>query len=165
MKTAALLLPLLLAACGSDEPPAKVSNAMEALPDGPTLAGVNLWYGVRASGTRPFWAMEIAPGRITFTEFQGAGGVEGKVTDLFPVDPKLERDRATYTTQNPQGDRVTATLTAAKCLEGGKPVIEQPLTVEVHIGTRVLTGCGRQTAEIKARATPLAVPSPAVTRR
>ncbi|WP_404333806.1 hypothetical protein AB2M62_11320 [Sphingomonas sp. MMS12-HWE2-04] len=142
-----VLLPLLLAACGSDPAPdnaAANSAAVVKLPEGPKLAGVRLWHPVRASGTRPFWAMEIAPGRITFTDFEGKGEGGGKVTDLYPADPKLARDSATYTTQTPAGERVTATLTAETCLEGGKPVIEQPLKAEVNIGARVLTGCARQ---------------------
>ncbi|MBC9032383.1 hypothetical protein IAG41_08265 [Sphingomonas sp. JC676] len=141
MRFLLLAMPLLLAGCGSDESADNVANiAAPVLRKGPMLGSVDLSQPVRASGASPFWALEIAPGRITYTNFAGAGG---KVTDLYPVSPKVDADRAVFATQTPDGDVVTITLTRAECTEKGAPPVTDPLTAELKIGARVLAGCAR----------------------
>jgi len=136
-----LAVPLLLAGCGSDEPVDNAANvAAPVLRKGPMLGSVDLSQPVRASGASPFWALEIAPGRITYTDFAGKGG---KVTDFYPVSPRVDADHAIFATQNPDGDVVTITLTRAACSEKGAPATSDPLTAELKIGTRVLAGCAR----------------------
>lgn len=141
MRFLLLALPLLLAGCGSDEPVDNSANvAAPVLRKGPMLGSVDLSQPVRASGASPFWALEVTPGRITYTDFAGTGG---KVTDFYPVSPKVDADHAVFATQTPDGDVVTITLTRAECTEKGKPVVTDPLTAELKIGARVLAGCAR----------------------
>jgi uncharacterized membrane protein len=141
MRFVLLAAPLLLAGCGSDEPADNAANvAAPVLRKGPMLGSVDLSQAVRASGTSPFWALEIAPGRITYTDFAGK---DAKVTDFYPVSPRLDADHAVFPTQTPEGETVTITLTRAACNEKGAPPVTDPLTAELKIGARVLTGCAR----------------------
>jgi uncharacterized membrane protein len=141
MRFLLLAVPLLLAGCGSDEPVDNGANvAAPVLRKGPMLGSVDLSQPVRASGASPFWALEIAPGRITYTDFAGVGG---KVTDFYPISPKADADRAVFATQTPDGDPVTITLSRAQCMEKGTPPVSDPLAAEVKIGTRILAGCAR----------------------
>jgi uncharacterized membrane protein len=136
-----LAVPLLLAGCGSDESADNVANvAAPVLRKGPMLGSVDLSQPVRASGTSPFWTLEIAPGRITYTDSAGKGG---KLTDFYPVSPKVDADHAMFATQTPDGDVVMITLTRAECTEKGAPATTDPLTAELKIGARVLAGCAR----------------------
>ncbi len=137
-----LAVPLLLAGCGSDEPVDNSANvAAPVLRKGPMLGSVDLSQAVRASGASPFWALEIAPGRITYTDSAGKGA---KLTDFYPVSPKVDADHAMFATQTPDGDVVTITLTRAECTGKGASATADPLTAEVKIGARVLAGCARQ---------------------
>lgn len=137
-----LAVPLLLAGCGSDEPADNSANvAAPVLRKGPMLGSVDLSQPVRASGASPFWTLEIAPGRITYTDSAGKGG---KLTDFYPVSPKVDADRAMFATQTPDGDVVMITLTRAECTAKGAPATTDPLTAELKIGARVLAGCARQ---------------------
>lgn len=139
--TLPLLLLAPLAACGGDGDAGNVANVATPQVAKPTMLGnVDLDKPVRASGASPFWALEIAPGRITYADFEGVGG---SVTDFYPVTPKLDGDHATLSTQNPAGDKVTITLTNRACKEKGAPPVTDPLTAELQIGDRHFTGCAR----------------------
>ncbi len=134
MRFLLLAMPLLLAGCGSDESVENAANATApVLRKGPMLGSVDLSQPVRASGAAPFWAIEIAPGSITYADRAGAGGT---LTDFYPVSPRVDADRAVFPTQTPEGAPVTITLTRAACGEK-----DAPLTAEVKIGARTLTGC------------------------
>lgn len=157
MRFVLLAAPFLLAGCGSDEPVDNAANvAAPVLRKGPMLGSVDLSQPVRASGPSPFWALEIAPGRITYTDSAGKGG---KVTDFYPVSPRIDADHAVFPTQTPEGETVTITLTRAQCAEKeeeGKSPVTDPLTAELKMGARVLTGCARTSpvAEIEVEPEP-----------
>lgn len=123
----------LLGACGADEGADNGANvAAPVLRKGPMLGSVDLSQPVRAGGASPYWAIEIAPGSITYADRAEA---DAKRTDFYPVSPRVDADRAVFPTQTPEGAPVTITLTRAACGEG------EPLRAEVKIGGRVLTGC------------------------
>ncbi len=132
---------LLLAACGSHEAADnKAAPAAPATPAGPRLGDVDLTRPVRATDAALTWSIEIAPGAISLTEFARNGG-EGKVSDFYPVAPKVDSSKAVYATKDVAGEAVTITLTRDACRENGEPVIERPLTAELRTATRTLTGC------------------------
>jgi uncharacterized membrane protein len=112
------------------------------------LGRVDLSQPVLAQGSRPFWLIEIAPGRITYTD---SPEPDGKLTDFYPVSPQVDADHAVFTTQTPQGESVTITLTRGTC---AGVEIADPLTAEVKIGTRALTGCARAKPVAGARPEP-----------
>lgn len=124
-------LVLALSACGGKEPG---NNAAAPKPTpGPTLGSVALDKPLRAAGTKPYWAIVIAPGTIAYS-----GTTDAAPIDFYPVSPTLTEGRAIYTTQTPQAVPVMIALTATPCAAGGA---SQPLTAEVKIGARVLHGC------------------------
>jgi len=142
MRFLLLAVPLMLAGCGSDEPADNASNVAAPAPrKGPMLGSVDLSAPVRASGTTPFWVLEVAPGRITFRESDKPGAT---LTDFYPVAPKVDADHAMFPTQTPEGVAVTITLSRAPCTAKGASAPD-PLTAELKIGTRVRTGCARPT--------------------
>jgi uncharacterized membrane protein len=130
---------LALAGCGSSEPQAgnqaenAANNSVIELPRGPMLGPVDLSLPVEAGGEEPFWRMRVAPGRINHATAPGATPAE-----FYPIAPEVQGDRATWTTQTPEGEAVTLTLTLAACGEG------RPLRAEARIGTRRLEGCAAQ---------------------
>lgn len=138
MRVLAIALMVVLAGCGSSETPANLTAKKKVeLRGGPMLGRVDLSKPVEAAGVRPFWRMGIAPGRITFTDRSG-----GALTDFYPVTPQVSGDRAVYSTQTSEGERVTLTLSLVPCGEE-----KQPLTAELIIGTRRLTGCAGRPAD------------------
>lgn len=127
-------LALALAGCGGGEELANNSAAPTPTPTpGPMLGGLDLDKPLRASGTGPYWAIQIAPGTITFTDKADAAPV-----DFYPVSPKLAGDTASFETQTPHAEPVTIMLTAKPCTAGKAQL---PLTAEARIGGRVLKGC------------------------
>lgn len=141
MRFLLLAVPLLLAGCGSDEPVDNGANiAAPVLRKGPMLGSVDLSRPVLASGTSPFWVLEVEPGRITLSNSNKPGS---KVTDFYPVSPKVDADHAVFSTQTPEGDPVTITLTRGPCVGGKVSEAADPLTAELKIGMRVLAGCAR----------------------
>jgi len=140
---AIVIAALLLAGCGasdSADPVENVALSPEALlpPTTPTsLAGVDFDKPVRAFGTEPFWALDIAPDRIRFEEYS----VEGSATDWAVRRPKVAGTVAVIETETPKGEAVTITLRGESCLEVGAEDSRLPLTATVKIGARTLTGC------------------------
>lgn len=138
MRVLAIALMVALAGCGSSETPANVTGKKKVeLRGGPMLGPIDLAKPVEAGGVRPFWRMGIAPGRITFTDRSG-----GALTDFYPVTPRVSGDRAVYSTQTPEGERVTLTLSLVPCEQE-----KQALTAELIIGARRLAGCADHAAE------------------
>ena len=131
---------LALASCGSNETPDNAANVAAPEPPRPRLGDVDLTKPVRATDAALSWALEIAPGSISFTRFAGRGG-EASVTDFYPIGPTIDADKAVWNTKDPRGARVTITLTRAACREEGEPAVRRPLTAELRIGERVLHGC------------------------
>lgn len=127
-------LALALAGCGGGEEAANNSIAPTPTPTpGPMLGGLDLNKPLRASGTGPYWVVDIAPGTITYADAPDAAPV-----DFYPVSPRLAGDTASFETQTPHAEPVTITLTAKACTAGKEQL---PLTAEARIGTRVLNGC------------------------
>lgn len=127
-------LALALAGCGGGEELANNSIAPTPTPTpGPMLGGLDLNKPLRASGTGPYWVVDIAPGTITYADAPDAAPV-----DFYPVSPRLAGDTASFETQTPHAEPVTITLTAKACTAGKEQL---PLTAEARIGTRVLNGC------------------------
>lgn len=139
MRALSMACVLLLAGCGSaeDESENAAANEVVELPHGPMLGAVDLSRPVDLQGAGGSWRMAIAPGRITFADAPGRAPV-----DFYPVSPRAERTRASYSTKTPDGDPVTITLVAAAC--GADRL---PLTAEVRIGGRTFAGCGQQRGE------------------
>ncbi|WP_436828137.1 hypothetical protein [Sphingomonas sp. DT-207] len=138
MRVLAIALMVALAGCGSSETTANPTEKKKVeLRGGPMLGQIDLAKPVEAGGARPFWRMGIAPGRITFTDRSGRA-----LTDFYPVTPQVSGDRAIYSTQTPEGERVTLTLSLVPCGEE-----KQALTAELIIGTRRLAGCADQRAD------------------
>lgn len=125
-------LALALAGCGSEEV-ANNSVAPRPTPTPPTLGGVDLNTPLRASGTGPYWQIDIAPGTIAY-----AASPDAHPTDFYPVSPTLGGGRAIFETQTPEAEPVTITLTAAACMAGKASL---SLTAEAKIGARTLKGC------------------------
>lgn len=119
---------LTLSGCGGGEEPVNQATPTPTPTPGPKLAGVELEKALALSGSG--WTMAVAPGRITY-EPKGGDPVE-----LYPRDPEVANDRATWTTQTPKGEEVTIDLIAKTCDEA-------PLTAEVRIGERQLKGCAQ----------------------
>lgn len=127
-------LALALAGCGGGEELANNSAAPTPTPTpGPMLGGLDLSKPLRATGTGPYWVIDIAPGTIAY-----ADKVDGARVDFYPVSPKLAGDTARFETQTPHAEPVTITLTARACTAGKDQL---PLTAKARIGGRVLKGC------------------------
>jgi uncharacterized membrane protein len=140
MRVLAIALVLPLAGCGSSETPANVTEKKVELRGGPMLGPIDLSKPLVAEAARPFWRMGVAPGRITFTDKSG-----GTPTDFYPVTPQVGGDRAVYSTQTPDGERVTLTLSLVPCGEE-----RRALTAELIIGARRLAGCADRPPESDA---------------
>lgn len=138
MRALAIAALLMLAACGStekaEEPKAKPSAA------GAHLGEVELDKPLRATDNALTWSLEVAPGSITLTRFAGRG-TEGSVMQFYPASPRVDADKAVWSTKDTLGEPVTITFANTRCTEGGEPMIERPLTAELKIGDRMLHGC------------------------
>ncbi|AQR72394.1 hypothetical protein [Sphingomonas sp. LM7] len=131
---------LALAGCGGEEPVANIVATPTPTPTpAPSLGGINLNKPIRARGTSPYWDLYLAPGTITYA----ASAKPGAAIDLYPASLKRDGDHATLTTQTPEGEPVTITLTEGSCGSGNAAA---PLRAEAKIGTRTLAGCAMQTA-------------------
>ncbi|MDF2386133.1 hypothetical protein JMG10_31995 [Nostoc ellipsosporum NOK] len=138
MRAFAIATLLVLAGCGSKEK--TEAPAARPSPVGPRLGEVPLDQPLRATDNALTWSLEVAPGSITLTRFAGRG-TEGSVTQFYPVSPQVQEGKAVWTTKDVAGTPVTITFTGARCIEGGDPAIERPLTADIRIGDKQLHGC------------------------
>ncbi|WP_137861244.1 MULTISPECIES: hypothetical protein [unclassified Sphingomonas] len=138
MRAFAIAALLALASCGSSEK--TEAPAAKPSPAGPRLGDVALDAPLRATDNALTWSLELAPGSITLTRFAGRG-TEGSVTQFYPVSPQADGKKAVWTTKDVAGEPVTITFTGARCIEGGDPAIERPLTADIRIGDKQLHGC------------------------
>ncbi|HWU95501.1 MAG TPA: hypothetical protein VN029_07875 [Sphingomonas sp.] len=138
MRALGIVALLMLAACGSTEK-AEAPKARPS-PSGPHLGDVALDKPLRATDNALTWSLEVAPGSITLTRFAGRG-TEGSVTQFYPVSPRVDGDKAVWSTKDTLGEPVTITFIDKRCTEGGEPMIERPLTADMRIGDRVFHGC------------------------
>jgi uncharacterized membrane protein len=132
---------LLLSACQA-QPDENAGSYREAGPEPtvevPKLGGLDLGKPLRASGSEPFWMLDIEPGAATYHDYS----VETPKPESFaPPSRVVSADRAVFTTRNSVGAPVVITLTAESCLDVGEEENRQPLTVELRIGDQVRTGC------------------------
>lgn len=148
MRFIATTLLMLLAGCGgSDLGPDQGENivlgpeALQPKSTATSLGGVDFTKPVRAFGTEPFWALDIAPGKIRFEDFQIK---DGEAVDLAPHAPMVSGNVAVIETRAPDGEAVTITLSGESCLEVGTESNILPLKASVKIGARTLTGCAGQ---------------------
>ncbi|MEP9360124.1 hypothetical protein [Sphingomonas sp. KR3-1] len=139
MRALAIAALLVLSGCGSKEK-AKEQETATPGPTGPHLGEVPLDQPLRATDNALTWSLEVAPGSITWTRFAGHAA-EGSVTQFYPVSPKVDDDKAVWTTKDTAGAAVTITFTNAHCVEGGDPTIERPLTAQLQVGDKVFHGC------------------------
>lgn len=139
MRALAIASLLMVSACGSKEK-AKEPVAATPSPAGPHLGDVSLDQALRATDNALTWSLEVAPGSITMTRFAGHEA-EGGVTQFYPVSPRVDIDKAVWTTKDSAGTPVTITFTKSHCTEGGDPAIDRPLTADVKIGDKQLHGC------------------------
>jgi uncharacterized membrane protein len=139
MRALAMASLMLLSACGSKEK-AKEPVAATPSPAGPHLGDVSLDQALRATDNALTWSLEVAPGSITLTRFAGHAD-QGSVTQFYPVAPKVDDDKAVWTTKDPIGTPVTIIFTNTHCTEGGDPAIDRPLTADVRIGDKQFHGC------------------------
>ena len=153
MRVAILAAPLLLlTGCGGGSVVINADNAATvaaengaaAVPAAPKpaptlmLGDFNLNQLLRASGTEPFWTLDMGPGTMEFTDYS----VEApKPAPFYWADPVIAGDKATYTTKNVAGDAVVLVLTRKDCLDVGEPEDSVPLTAELKIGSKTLHGC------------------------
>lgn len=124
-----------LAGCGGGNEAGNNSAAPIATPKPkPMLGGVDLDKPLRASGSGPYWEIQIAPGTIVYADAPDTT----HPTDFYPVSPRLADGRAVFETKTPDAQPVTITLTAEACTAGKQAL---PLTAEARIGARTLRGC------------------------
>ena len=129
----------LLAACTQE--PAQGPDRPETPAPPPVLGGVDLGQPVRALGTEPFWGVDIAPARITYS------GVDRPVQAAPNPGPAVTGTMATWTTQTAQGNALEITLIATECSDGMSDRT-YPLTARVVVGSETLQGCAASTAAI-----------------
>ena len=120
---------LVLAACGEAETPDNSAAPSPTPRPGPKLAGVDLDKPLCASGGE--WTLDIAPGRLTYQARKDAAPVE-----LYPRSPSLSEGHARFVTETPAGEAVTIDLSAQPCKDA-------PLTADIAIGARKLSGCAQ----------------------
>ncbi len=145
MRAVSIVLLLMVAGCGGSESAQSqaenVALAPEALQQKPTatsIAGVDFGKPVRAFGTEPYWALDIAPGKIRFEDFSID---DGAAVDWAPAAAKVTGTVAVIQTKTKVGEPVTITLAGESCLEVGGEANALPLKATVKIGARTLTGC------------------------
>ena len=119
---------LTLSGCGGGEEPVNQTTPTPTPTPGPRLVGIELEKPLALSGSG--WTMALAPGRITYSP------KSGDPVELYPRDPQVAGERASWTTQTPEGEAATIDLIAKACDEA-------PLTAEVKIGARQLKGCAQ----------------------
>lgn len=154
MRVTMLAVPLLmLAGCGggsvvinaTNEVTAEPANAANAAAPAPApaapsvkLSDFELNQPIRATGTEPFWMLDLAPGDMVYHDYSVD---EPKPEPFYWVAPVLAGGAATYTTKNVAGEVVVLTLTRKDCLVVGEPEDTQPLTVELKVGAKTMRGC------------------------
>ena len=139
------LASLALAACSnSGETPAPEAPP----PAAPAvLGGVDLGQPVRAIGTEPFWAVEIAPGTLTYSAVDNPG---------FSVNnpgPTLQGTTAVYAAAGADGATLVVTLIATECSDGMSDRV-YPLTARVELGSQTLNGCAASVAFLESQPAP-----------
>lgn len=128
------------AAAASTSTPAPVANAAAPMPGAGNEAGNNQPAGpmgtqpnrtanYRASGTEPFWSLDISNGEMTYTT---PGGVVGADTP----EPRPLRNGFEFRTA-----LLTARFAERPCTEASGQVV--PYTVRVTAEGRTANGCGQ----------------------
>jgi len=143
MRAVLIIMLLALAGCGAPDAPEPENIALSPevlLPAStPTsLAGVDFTKPVRALGTEPYWALDIAPDVLRFEDYAAEGD---KAVQWTPQAPKVAGNRAVIETRTPGGELVRIVFTGGSCLEIGGEGSALPLKAVVTIGPRTLTGC------------------------
>jgi uncharacterized membrane protein len=143
MRTLALAsAALTLALVGCSEPAPKPKAETGQAVAQAVLAGVDLNQPVQATGTEPFWGVEITPTTLIYTSPDGAP-LSGSNTG-----PDLQGTTAIYTTT--AGDRpLVVTLIATECSDGMSDRT-YPLTAVVKLGEATLSGCAAAKAALAA---------------
>lgn len=121
MKKLALLAPLALAAC--------MSNNYDEDPYGGPDSGMGEPY--RAIGNEPYWSLDISDGQLRFRNADGYAASDSNFT--YTRDPRLGD---VY-----EGRRIRATIIDRRCSDGMSDRT-YPDTVTVEIGTQTWRGCG-----------------------
>jgi uncharacterized membrane protein len=148
MRAVPILLLLTLAGCGGSEGTRRQGDnvaldpaVLQPKPTATSIAGVDFTKPIRGFGTEPFWAIDIAPGKVRFEDLAVDGSVP---TDWAPQPPRITGNVAVIDARTPAGEAATVTLTGESCLEVGEEADALPLKASVKIGARTLTGCAGQ---------------------
>lgn len=140
-----LTLPLFLACSGETAAP-ETADAVEVA--APVMLGsVDLNQPLRAIGTEPFWAVEITPATLTYSDVD-------RPEQAFPSPgPDIQGTTAVYAVENGGEPSMTVTLMTTECSDGMSDRI-YPLTAMVEIGDETLNGCAQSVAAMMAEPRP-----------
>lgn len=133
-------LVLVLAACSPAAEPEKAQAEPAPAAAAPSqLGAIDLTQPVRASGTEPFWTIDIADGVMTYRDMEDFGG-DITTPRTGPATPVVTGDTAVYAVTLSDGKTLTLTLTATECPDIGEET--RALTSSLAIpGTMTQQAC------------------------
>lgn len=113
-------LVLVLAACSPAAEPAKAQAEPAAAAAAKSqLGAIDLTQPIRASGTEPFWTIDIADGVMTYRDMEDFGG-DITTPRTGPATPVVTGGTAVYAVTLSDGKTLTLTLTATECPDIGE---------------------------------------------
>jgi uncharacterized membrane protein len=135
---------LMLTACKPAEPaPAPAPEPGPApAPSTPVLNNVDLTQDLRAVGTEPFWAVEIAGDGLKFS------GADRPEDTALNSGPTMAPGEAVWSGATGSGKSLKVTLTSGPCSDGMSDRV-YPLTARVELGTEKFAGCAANVAQLE----------------
>jgi uncharacterized membrane protein len=133
MPSAVALAALMLAGCDRGPPPEKVTT-VEIKPAPPSPAPVPE-QPFQALGTEPFWAVEVTPGRLSYSTPENQKGTE------FPAQRTVEGEALVWTGTF-EGSKFTLRIAPGTCSDGMSDTV-YAYTAMVAFAGETRQGCAR----------------------
>lgn len=121
---------LMLASCERPDTPAPTEPPAQAV----ELGGVNLGEPVRVLGTEPFWAVNITPDALTYSDPEGEG------PSFVNAGPSIQGTTATWRASAEDGTSLELVLVDTACSDGMSDRT-YPLSARLTLGEQTLNGC------------------------